>query len=108
MCNYEKKVIKRMHEGKYKIKFPLLILFRPRLFLYTGKKSGKLKGRFSMLRFQKKLSLVKEKQDELLLQMKVDFFIIDIVLRFDEKGVIKGFLDTPIGNFHFSGIRVEV
>jgi hypothetical protein len=96
-----------IYEGKYKIKFPWVMLFKPKLFLYAGKKNGKLKGRFCILRFQKKLNLIKEKQDELLLQMKVDFMIIDVILQFNSEGFFKGFLDTPIGNFHFSGIREE-
>lgn len=96
------------YEGKYKLMHPFLRLFKPKLLLYSGKKSGNLKGKLTIMRYQRKLNLVKEKQDELLLQMKVDFIVIDVILRFYKEGYLEGFLDTPIGNIHFTGIRMEV
>lgn len=95
------------YTGRYIIKHPLLYLFRPKLILYTGKKSGKLKGKFKVFNIEKKLDVIKVKKDELLLQTTVSFMQIDILIFLYEEGHIKGFLDTPIGNINFRGVRME-
>lgn len=95
------------YEGKYVIKFGILFFIKPRLTLYTSKKNGKLRGKLSIFRKHKKLNIIKTNPDEFLLQMKVDFIIIDVVISFVDGKRLRGFLDTPIGNIHFIGTRME-
>lgn len=85
----------------------MISLIRPNLVLYTGKRSGKLRAKLSLFRRQKKLSIVKTMPDEILLQMQIDFVLIDIVVTFENGNRLRGFLDTPIGNLHFTGTLVE-
>lgn len=94
------------YEGKYQIQFPWLSFIKPRLVLYTSR-TGKLRGKLSLFRRQKKLNIVKTNPDEFLLQMKVDFIVIDVVVTFEDTSSLRGFMDTPIGNLHFTGTRLE-
>lgn len=95
------------YQGKYRIRHPVINLFRPKLLLYEGRKNGKPKGLFKILRYQKRLRILKVNDNELFLQMKLDFIEIDVILRIEQDGTINGFLDTPIGNYHFRGNRME-
>lgn len=94
-------------EGTYRIKHFLGCFIRPKLILFYRSEAKKLKGYVKFIRWQKKIKVVKVKPTELLLKMDIDILEIEIIINFKNRKTFKGFLDTPIGNFHFSGVRLE-
>lgn len=94
-------------EGTYLIKHFLVYFLRPKLILFYRSKSKKLEGYIKFIRWQKRIKVVKVKSTELLLKMHIDILEIEIIINFKNKKTFEGFLDTPIGNFHFSGVRLE-
>lgn len=93
-------------EGSYKMKFPLLALVRPKMVLVAGPDSDEMHGAIRLFRIRKPLTLIKSRPNELIFQMRVDFFDVDVIVRSID-GDIQGLLDTPIGNFTFRCERLE-
>lgn len=92
--------------GCYIIKHPLFVINRPRLVLYRKDDNGKVEGEIRWLGFKKKLKLDKHKENYLVFQFQVDIITIEVVIKFNQLETFEGFMDTPVGDFRFTGKKV--
>lgn len=92
--------------GRYIIKHPLFVIFKPRLKFYRKEKSGKVTGEISWMGLKKKLKLAKHKDHHWVFQFQVDIITIDVIINFINIDTFEGFIDTPVGHFMFTGRKV--
>ncbi len=94
-------------EGIYRIKHPLLIFLRPKIYFIYNKKRTKAKAILVCFGKRFPLSPVKNKGIRLVYTYNIDSIPIDMVIRFYKRDAFEGFFDTPIGQFRISGIYIQ-
>jgi hypothetical protein len=89
--------------GVYRIKHPLLSVIRPKLIIDKDAENSKPKGHVKGLFFGKDLALIKAREPDLVYQLSISVFFVEIILHFVKDTAFEGILDTPIGHLRFKG-----
>lgn len=92
--------------GTYILKHPLWLIARPRLHITKEADKKRHTGELRLPYKRVQLHLIKQSQDLLFFQFYIDIFPIDMVLHFYRENALKGFIDTPLGHFNFSGQKI--
>lgn len=93
--------------GRYMIKHPIFMIRKPRLRIYRNEDNGKVEAEIFWIGFKKQLHLNKHKERHWVFQFNVDIFTIDVVINFITIEEFEGFIDTPVGDFRFTGKKVS-
>lgn len=90
-------------EGIYTIRHPLAVLAKATLHIKYNKKGNKVKGEIHCFRRVEVLHVIKFREEHLVFKLRIDIIDIDLVIDFYKRDAFKGFFDTPIGHFYFTG-----